>query len=243
LDPAERDHIRRAGKPGEAKRRGRRATIRPDWEEVKLDVMEDLLRQKFVGLARALVMTGDEELVEGNTWGDRFWGVCQGAGENHLGRLLMKIRSELKGQDICYGLTAFAHMELEAAGLFAKDSDYDGALGQAVVDLVELFASQGHSGASAARVLALFGRVAAFRPLTPLTGNDDEWNEVSADLWQNKRRASVFKGASGAYDIDAVAFRDPNGWIYTNGTHTPVTFPYTPPLQPQVVDAPPDKDD
>jgi predicted NAD-dependent protein-ADP-ribosyltransferase YbiA (DUF1768 family) len=42
-----------------------------------------------------LLLTGDCELVEGNTWGDKFWGVCDGEGENHLGKLLMKIRAEL----------------------------------------------------------------------------------------------------------------------------------------------------
>ena len=98
LDQAERDHIRRAGTPGEAKRCGRRATIRLDWEDIKLAVMEDLLRQKFATgtpLAQRLTATGDEQLVEGNTWGDRFWGVCRGEGHNHLGRLLMKVRTDL----------------------------------------------------------------------------------------------------------------------------------------------------
>jgi ribA/ribD-fused uncharacterized protein len=71
-----------------------------DWTiEKKLAVMEELLGIKFGGmnpfLTRALLATGDTLLIEGNTWGDTFWGVCDNAGENNLGKLLMKIREEL----------------------------------------------------------------------------------------------------------------------------------------------------
>lgn len=104
LDPEIRSKIRDAKRkedgspwPGEAKRMGARVALRPDWEDVKLKVMEDLLRQKFSdpALSARLKATGDKELIEGNTWKDRFWGVYMGKGENHLGKLLMKIREEL----------------------------------------------------------------------------------------------------------------------------------------------------
>lgn len=80
-----------------AKKLGKKIKMRPDWDEVKLSVMEDLLRKKFTNdqLREKLLATGDVELIEGNWWGDRFWGVCKGEGENHLGKLLMKIRGEL----------------------------------------------------------------------------------------------------------------------------------------------------
>jgi len=83
--------------PGKAKRLGRTVKIRSDWEEVKIAVMEEILRLKFSDpdLAKLLTETGDEELVEANWWGDRFWGQCNGVGENHLGKLLMKIRADL----------------------------------------------------------------------------------------------------------------------------------------------------
>ena len=83
---------------GQAKRLGSQIPLRHDWEQVKLDVMETILRDKFTrhsGLRVQLLDTGDRELVEQNTWGDRFWGVC-GVGENHLGRLLVKIRTGLR---------------------------------------------------------------------------------------------------------------------------------------------------
>jgi ribA/ribD-fused uncharacterized protein len=84
--------------PGQAKRAGMKVALRADWESVKLSVMEDVVREKFrrKHLADMLLSTGGVELVEGNTWGDRFWGVCRGKGENHLGRILMKVRDELR---------------------------------------------------------------------------------------------------------------------------------------------------
>ena len=83
--------------PGKAKKMGRKVALRPDWEQVKNDVMLALLREKFLDstLRKKLLETGDAELVEGNWWGDVYWGVCKGVGENHLGRLLMQVRSEL----------------------------------------------------------------------------------------------------------------------------------------------------
>ena len=95
----ERERIRRAPKPGDAKRLGKKVTLRSDWNEIRLSIMEDLLRQKFTlhkFLGEWLVETGDEELQEGNTWGDRYWGTVNRVGENHLGKLLMRIREELK---------------------------------------------------------------------------------------------------------------------------------------------------
>jgi hypothetical protein len=61
--------------------------------------MESLVKEKFTRdteLGAKLVATGDEELVEGNYWGDTFWGVCRGVGQNHLGKILMKVREELR---------------------------------------------------------------------------------------------------------------------------------------------------
>jgi ribA/ribD-fused uncharacterized protein len=84
---------------GEAKRRGRTLRVRADWLEVRLQVMEDLVRQKFSNpaLATRLLGTGEAVLEEGNTWGDRFWGVDArtGEGENHLGLILMRVRNDL----------------------------------------------------------------------------------------------------------------------------------------------------
>ena len=87
--------------PSAAKRLGRRVRLRSDWEEVKLDIMEDIVRAKFTqnqDLAQKLLNTYPQQLVEGNNWNDTFWGVCRGKGNNALGLILMVIRNELQNK-------------------------------------------------------------------------------------------------------------------------------------------------
>lgn len=86
--------------PSQAKRLGRRVNLRGDWERVKDEVMYEICKQKFLqnpSLLRKLLATGDTPLIEGNTWGDKYWGVCNGVGHNRLGQILMQIRHELRG--------------------------------------------------------------------------------------------------------------------------------------------------
>ncbi len=88
--------------PDLAKRAGRRAVLRQDWEQVKYDIMYGICRAKFTQnpeLGKLLAATGDEELVEGNNWGDRIWGQVNGKGQNHLGKILMRIRKEIRDED------------------------------------------------------------------------------------------------------------------------------------------------
>lgn len=131
-------------------------------------------------------------------------------------------------------LELHAHKELQIAGLFDKDSDYEGALGEAVMKLIKVFADEGHSGFSAGMAISVFEKVCRFEPLTPLTGADDEWMDIAeygdgSPCWQNIRCGHVFKDKNGAYDIDGKIFREPNGACFTNSeSRTPVTFPYTP---------------
>ncbi len=86
----------RLATPGGARHVGGVLQLRPDWDEVKLKVMEDITRLKFSQepYCSQLLATGDEQLIEGNNWGDTFWGVCKGKGENNLGKIIMKIRNE-----------------------------------------------------------------------------------------------------------------------------------------------------
>ena len=98
LDRDGRRYIRFAPTPLEAKRRGRKLVLRDHWDDIKLAVMKDLLEKKFsVGPLRTkLLETLDADLVEGNTWHDYYWGVCNRKGENHLGKLLMEVREGLR---------------------------------------------------------------------------------------------------------------------------------------------------
>jgi ribA/ribD-fused uncharacterized protein len=82
-----------------AKKAGRRVKIRTDWEDIKLAVMEYALRIKFAAGTswHKRLMETEGEIVEWNNWGDRYWGkTLDGVGENHLGKLLMKLRDEMK---------------------------------------------------------------------------------------------------------------------------------------------------
>lgn len=97
----ERKEIQLAKTAGKAKKLGMQVKLRSTWDSEKLQVMEECLRLKFSPgseLAGYLLATGTEELIEGNTWGDKFWGTVKGHGKNHLGQLLMKIRAELEKQ-------------------------------------------------------------------------------------------------------------------------------------------------
>ena len=99
LDPKERKVIQEETHPAGARRKGQVLKLRDDWEEVKLKLMLEFTRQKFKNndiLAKKLLDTGDSYLEETNTWGDKFWGVCRGIGENNLGNILMKVRDELR---------------------------------------------------------------------------------------------------------------------------------------------------
>ena len=96
---ADRESIRNASTPAYAKRLGLKVVLRADWEAVKLSIMKRLVSNKFAlnkELADLLRQTGDAELIEGNNWGDAFWGVCGGVGRNHLGKILMEVREEIR---------------------------------------------------------------------------------------------------------------------------------------------------
>ena len=83
---------------GKSKRLGKKVELRPDWNDIRIDVMREVLRAKFgqnKDLAEKLVATGDAELIEFNNWRDVFWGVCNGKGNNQLGKLLMEVRKEI----------------------------------------------------------------------------------------------------------------------------------------------------
>lgn len=118
MDMAERERI--AGmSPGEAKRAGRRVSLRSDWEDIKRTEMARVVAAKFRqdgGMAKLLLDTGSAELVEGNTWNDMFWGVCRGKGENWLGRILMALRQAMRDEQAGPGQTFRVRMKSIYAG-------------------------------------------------------------------------------------------------------------------------------
>lgn len=97
-----------------AKRMGRQITIREDWDEVKFSIMLELCTYKFSRnseLRKKLLETGNKYIEETNWWGDTYWGVCNGKGENKLGQILMIIRSNLSLNDSAEQLDLFKDEE------------------------------------------------------------------------------------------------------------------------------------
>ena len=101
LDEGPRELIRKATSPAIAKKLGRGVLLRPDWDIVKLDLMRTFVKKKFENpfLRPLLISTGEAQLVYGNTWNDRFFGVCRGTGANWLGKILMEVREEARRED------------------------------------------------------------------------------------------------------------------------------------------------
>jgi hypothetical protein len=103
-----------------------------------------------------------------------------------------------------------------------------------VLELLEVFSNQGHSGSSAPYCISLFTALANHKPLTPLTGDDNEWNDVSTlgtePCYQNNRCSNVFKNSDGrAYDINGKIFKNQDGVCFTNrDSKVYIEFPYTP---------------
>lgn len=115
-----------------AKKVGRRVLLRQDWEDVKIEIMEQILREKFSNeeLKKLLIDTYPSELIEGNTWNDTFWGVDikTGKGQNNLGKLLMKIRDEMRPKIVvlggCFNPPTKAHTALLNTAVKSVDAEF-----------------------------------------------------------------------------------------------------------------------
>lgn len=98
--PEAAERVRNAPDAALAKKLAKSLPRRDDWDVIKNMVMHECCLVKFSSepFRRLLLSTGEAELIEGNHWGDRYWGVCRGVGDNHLGRILMRIRHDLRTQ-------------------------------------------------------------------------------------------------------------------------------------------------
>jgi hypothetical protein len=147
----------------------------------------------------------------------------------------------------------WAEQELKLAGYDINDPE-DGPnrwLAEGTLELLKVFSEQGHSGMSAPFAVALFEKLALWKPIAPLTGEDDEWNEVGESTWQNRRNSVVFKGEDGqAYWIEGRVFWEwathpeiddgkPFKSYYTSReSRVNITFPWTQPDQSEYVFVP-----
>ena len=150
----------------------------------------------------------------------------------------------------------WAEAELKLAGYDINDPE-DGPnrwLAEGTLELLKVFSEQDHSGMSAPYAVALFEKLASWKPIAPLTGKSDEWMEVSADVWQNKRCSTVFKDEDGRpYWMDGRVFWEwysspdidegkPYKSYYTGReSRVFIEFPWTQPEHPEYVFVPTDE--
>lgn len=125
-------------------------------------------------------------------------------------------------------MSAIEHAERELEFLHDGD-EMNELMHSQVLEIVKLFASQGHSGMSAGYAISLIIPLLKQEPVGPLRGTDDEWVKVSDNLFQNRRCWRVFKENGKAYDIDGKIFQEENGSCYTNkDSRVYIQFPYVP---------------
>ena len=140
-------------------------------------------------------------------------------------------------------LLSHAECELDLIGMKdGSDDDMNIAMRKHILHMIKEFSEEGHSGFSAQYAISILSKLLKYEPLTPLTGDDSEWVDVSEmngnTLYQNKRSGRVFKDNDGAYDIEGKVFWD---WFtdeetgekyksYYTGreSRVPVEFPYVP---------------
>ena len=136
------------------------------------------------------------------------------------------------------GTKEYGRKELERIGYFKEGDDpYNDMVANAILELLEVFDNQSHSGFTAPYVAGMFHRLAMYKPASPLTGEDDEWNDVGDGLLQNKRYSAVFKEKDGtAYNSEGKVFTDDGEvWYSSKDSRVNVTFPYSVPDKPEYV--------
>ena len=131
-------------------------------------------------------------------------------------------------------IETYAIDELTRIGMYGSGDEMNNAMCEHILKMVNVFAEEGHSGFSAEYAISILQKLLRFEPLSPLTGEDDEWRlcEYSeGETYQNKRLSRVFKeGKDGqAYDINGKVFVEPNGASYTSrDSRVYIEFPYVP---------------
>lgn len=131
-------------------------------------------------------------------------------------------------------IETYAIDELTRIGMYNSGDEMNDAMCEHILKMVNVFDEEGHSGFSANYAINILQKLLRLEPLSPLTGEDDEWKlcEYSeGETYQNKRLSRVFKeGKDGqAYDIRGKVFVEPDGCAYTSrDSRVYIEFPYTP---------------
>ena len=142
-------------------------------------------------------------------------------------------------------LYEYAKKELERIEKGCEDEEslsMQQAIDKNILELINVFSNQHHSGFTATYVIDILQRLLHYKPLTPLTGEDDEWEDVTSygydtPTFQNKRCSAVFKDDKGAYWVEGKIFSSDLGhtWYTNSDSCVPVTFPFNVPDKSEVV--------
>lgn len=140
-------------------------------------------------------------------------------------------------------LVHFAENELNR--LLSEDDEMQKEINKSILDVLNLMATQGHSGFSLSYTLSLLDRLLSYKPITALTGEEDEWEDITElndgeSLQQNKRYYSIFRSNndnSTAYNVNGKVFSDDGGesWYSSSNSSIPIIFPYVVPDEPEYV--------
>lgn len=121
--------------------------------------------------------------------------------------------------------------ELTRIGMYDSDGEMNKCICEHILKMIKVFAEEGHTGFSANYVIECLQKLLQFEPLSPLTGEEDEWSEPINGILQNKRAYRVFKNINDgrAFDVRGRVFVGQEGQTYISGdSRVYIEFPYTP---------------
>jgi hypothetical protein len=128
-------------------------------------------------------------------------------------------------------IKTYAINELTRIGMYNSGEEMDDEMCEHILKIVDVFDEEGHSGFSAEYAIGILQKLLRWEPLSPLTGDDDEWRNLENGRFQNKRCSRVFKGEKGAqaHDIRGKVFVNPDGATFTSrDSRVYIDFPYVP---------------
>lgn len=131
-------------------------------------------------------------------------------------------------------LVEHAREELKRLRDVDEPDDMQDVIEKNILEIIETFSKQGHSGFSSSYCIPIINSLLKFEPITPLTGEEDEWCEISDGIFQNKRLSTVFKDKNRfegkPYWLDGKIFSNDNGlsWYTNSNSCVLVEFPFMP---------------
>lgn len=139
-------------------------------------------------------------------------------------------------------MTLLEHAKSELALINTDGDDMQNMMDKCVLEIVEKFSEQGHSGASAPYAISILTRLLDWKPITPIIGTDDEWNDISEmmgrECYQNKRYGSILKDSDGrSYWLEGKVFSDDGGesWYTNSDSRVYIDFPFVVPDKPEYI--------